>query len=213
MPLTFCGSAPKPGRTLFMAFAYHGADRDDKRRGLLERFESAPTRGHRIVHRDHYANPRSLPYLIAMIAEAAAVLSPHEPPDLVLDRRYEEDLPEDVANSFGRVITAAVVEPRAAGAQPWAPPGAYDNVVLVYPDALGLGCESEERDALNGRQCVFVINGRRRMFRIDRAMRARLGFRRFLARTRVVERGLAWLFISVGSALAVWDRAAGNVND
>lgn len=213
MPLTLCWPAPpKPGRTLFVALAYHGADRDAQTRGILERIESPSARGHRIVHRDHYANPRALPYLISMIGEAAGLLSPQAPPDLVVDRRYEHALPEDVAKRFGRVTVAALAGPRDAGDDAWMSAG-YDHVVLVYPDALGLGCEAAEKRVLAGRSSVFVINGRRRLFIVRRGINLRLRLSRFLAHTRVVERACAWLVGPFGAALAAWDRAAGRAND
>jgi hypothetical protein len=197
---------------LFVAFAYHGADRDSETRGLLERFESPSTRGHRIVHRDHYANPRSLPYLIAMIVEAAAILTPHAAPDLVVDRRYEGAIPDEVAKSFGRVNVAAIAGPREAGQDHWIPSSEYDHVVLVYADALGLGCEDAERRVLEGRWSVFVLNGRRRLFD-RRGIDARLRLSRFLAQTRIVERGLSWLVGPLGVTLSAWDRVAGRAND
>ncbi|MDO8680075.1 MAG: hypothetical protein Q7R30_16245 [Acidobacteriota bacterium] len=210
MPLTLCWpSPPKPGRTLFIAFAYHGADRDADRRGLLERFESASARGHRIVHRDHYANPRTLPYMISMIIEAADILSPHEQPDLVLDGRHQAGVPEEVIKSFGLVTVAPLVESAGSGHESWTPSGRYQHVVLVYPDALGLGCEAAESRALGQRGSVLVINGRRRMFTVRGSSRARLRLSRFLAHTRVVERAMGRAVRPLGAVLAAWDRAAG----
>ncbi len=210
MDLTLCWSPPpKPGRTLFVAFAYHGADRDSVRRGLLERLESPSARGHRIVHRDHYANPRPLPYVIDMIVTAAGILSPAEPPDLVIDRRYDASLAEGIATRFGKVVTADVTDPAAWSESPLAESRRYGHVVLVYPDALGLGCERGERRALRAREDVLVINGRRRAFRLEASFDARLRASRFLARTRVVERVLALLVRAVAGALAWMDQRMG----
>lgn len=200
-------SPPKPGRTLFVAFAYHGADRDASPQGLLERFESPAARGHRIVHRDHYANPRPLPYLMAMIAEATAVLSAGSVPDLVIDTRYQGVPPEEITRDFGRVSSADL-----ANAEPWQAellpqvPG-YAHVVLVYPDALGLGCGAGEALVLDAHASVFVLNGRRRLFRLDSSLAIRMRVSRFLARTRIVERALAVAIVPVAALLARRDRA------
>lgn len=208
MLLTLCWSPPpKPGRTLFVAFAYHGADRDGERRGLLERFESASARGHRIVHRDHYANPRSFSYVVSMIAEAAHILSPQQLPDLVIDRRWDTPLNDDVHARFDHIATANVADPREWSVDPLTRSRTYDHVVLVYPDALGLGCEAGQQRALRGRKHVLVINGRRRAFRVGALLAARLRISRFLARTRVVERGLALLIRPLATTLAWMDRA------
>jgi hypothetical protein len=198
--------APQPGRTLFVAFTYHGADRDGSPRGLFERWESPAVRGHRIVHRDHYANPRSLPYLTALIGDAVGHLSPATPPDLVVDRRFDERLPETVANAFGRVVEADVVDQSEWTRGVLAESHGYDHVVLVYADALGLGCERAERMALRGRGSVLVVNGRRRAFRIDRRLGRRLRLSRWLARTRIAERTLGAVIRPVAGTLALWDR-------
>jgi hypothetical protein len=202
-------SRPTPGRTLFVAFAYHGADRDATPHGLLERFESPAARGHRILHRDHYANPRTLPYVIALIEEAASVLSAGAGADLVIDSRYQAMPPEEITRGFGRIWSADL-----ASAGPWRAEllphvAGYAHVVLVYPDALGLGCETGERLVLDAHASVFVLNGRRRLFRVDSSLAMRLQFSRFLARTRVVERMLAAIIGPVAGVLARRDRAEG----
>jgi hypothetical protein len=197
--------APKPGRTLFVVFAYHGQDGDSERRGLLERFESQAGRGHRIVHRDHYANPRPFEYQLALVRSASAHTCSGEPADLVVDRKFEAALSDDVAREFGRVAAAPV-----ADAQEWtqgmlAERRTYDHLVLVYSDALGLGCDDAERNALGGRDSVLVLNGRRRAFRLTRALRLRLRFSRWLAGSRVLERTLAVLIQPFAATLAWTD--------
>jgi hypothetical protein len=207
-PLTLCWSPPpEPGRTLFVLFAYHGRDADHVR-AFWERFESPALRGHRIVHRDHYANPRRVEYQLALIAEAAAHLSPGQRPTLVVDSRFETP-PDASATAPYERVDADVTAPAAWHHGVLAEAPAYDHVVLVYPDALGLGCDQAERAAMRGRASVFVINGRRRAFRLTPAVRRRLHIRRVLAHTRLVERGFALAVRPVGSALASIDRLMG----
>ena len=207
LPLTLAWSpAPSPGRTLFVVFAYHGADRDAQPSRVPWRWESAAARGHRIVHRDHYANPRSLQYLVGLVGEASALLSPDRAPDLVVDARFGAELPDRVTRAFGRVVVAEVASRQAWTRDLLGESRAYDHVVLVYADALGLGCEAGERSALADRDDVLVINGRRRAFRLDRRLRRRLALSRLLARTRIVEEMLSVLVRPFAGTLALWDR-------
>lgn len=207
LPLTLAWKpAPQPGRTLFVVFAYHGADGDGTRRGLLERRESRSARDHRVMYRDHYANPRPLPYLLAVVGRAIPHLSPLAMPDLVIDCRHNAPLADAVATSFRRVEIADVNSQAAWTQGLLADANAYDHVVLVYADALGLGCESGERTAVANAASVFVVNGRRRAFRLDYMLRLRLRVNRWLARTRIVERGLAAAVRPIAHGLAAWDR-------
>jgi hypothetical protein len=207
LPLTLAWKpAPQPGRTLFVVFAYHGADRDEVRRTLTERWESGNARGHRIVHRDHYANPRPLPYLMAIVGRAAAHLTPSLAADVVIDTRHNATLPAVVDSAFGQVEIADVTNSTAWSAGLLATAALYDHIVLVYADALGLGCELAEQCAISRASSVLVINGRRRAFRLDHMLRLRLRVNRWLAHTRIVERGFAMAVRPLAHGLAAWDR-------
>jgi hypothetical protein len=209
-PLTLRWSPPpRAGRTLFVVFAYHGRDGDGSHRGVLERPESPAARGHRIVHRDHYANPRPLEYSMALVASAMTHTSPAAAPDLVVDRQFEISIASDVTTWFGQVATANVADSREWTAGKLADAHRYDNVVLVYSDALGLGCDAGEKMALRGRDSILIVNGRRRAFRLTRALRVRLRLSRWLAHTRVVERILARCVPPFAATLAWADKALG----
>lgn len=200
------------GRVLFVACAYHGRDRDDAVRGVLERRESPPARGHRIVHRDHYANPRPLPYVLGLLAAGADLLC-DQPPDVVIDSRWESDPPPEIG-AWCRTIVRLDVATAAAWRQaPLADLTGYDHVVLVYCDALGLGCDDGERVALARHASVLVINGRRRGFGLDGALHRRLQFHRWLANTRIVERVLAAVIQPVAVWLARRDRLVDATHD
>jgi hypothetical protein len=202
--------APREGRTLFFLFAYHGRDRDGDPRGRLAAWLERPgARGHLIVHRDHYANPRTLAYQLAMIAAAARQLSANGPPDLVVDRAFGPQIARELAGGFGRLERADLTNPRTWGHNLAAEAAGYQNVVLVFPDALGLGCEAAERRLLRDRDSVLVINGRRRVFEVTTAFGRRLDVSRWLARTRIFERALAMGVRPVAATLALWDRLRG----
>jgi len=62
------------------------------------------------------------------------------------------------------------------------PAGDADTIVLLYPDAIGLGFGAIERRLPRGARIV-VLNGRRREFPLDRRTRAALRKRRLLERT------------------------------
>lgn len=72
------------------------------------------------------------------------------------------------------------------------PPDALGNVskvVLLYPDAIGLGFMPVEHAVARqaSQAAVEVLNGRRRQFAFDGASRRALRFRRFLEWTMLVE--------------------------
>lgn len=200
---------PEPGATLFCLFAYHGRDRDDLPLSRLERWDGPGARGHRIVHRDHYANPRAVEYQVAMMAAAIARLTPETPADLVVDRALGETAARGLSGGFGRVDVADLADSRAWRDALPSRARDYDHVVLVFPDALGLGCEQAERRILRDRHDVIVINGRRRVFRMTSGYSARLDLHRWLARTRVAERMFGAAVRPLAATLAAWDRVSG----
>jgi hypothetical protein len=81
-----------------------------------------------------------------------------------------------------------------------------DAVVVIQPDPLGMGLGRLER-ALLGRypHQTFVLNGRRRLYRLDRSIARTLNRRRFLAETRVVEAFLSYALWPIALVLAAKD--------
>jgi hypothetical protein len=195
LPLTIrWAPALRRGRVLFVVCAYHGRDRDDTARGVLERREPPSARGHRIVHRDHYANPRPLPYVLGLLAAGADLLC-DQPPDVVIDSRWESDPPPEIG-AWCRTIVRLDVATEAAWRQvPLADLAGYDHVALAHHAS------------------VLVINGRRRAFVLDGALRRRLQVHRWLANTRIVERVLATVIQPVAVWLARCDRRPGATHD
>jgi hypothetical protein len=88
--------------------------------------------------------------------------------------------------------------------------GRFDTVGLIYADALGLGWSRLEARlrALQARNVVFV-NGRRRAMTLDAPAWRALGWRRFLANTRLPELVLAALALPVAAGCAAADALRG----
>lgn len=80
-----------------------------------------------------------------------------------------------------------------------------DKVVLIYPDAIGLGLAPLEREVMAGKRAwagVSVLNGRHRQFRLNRATLRGLRLRRLLAWSMLPE--LLFLPIFVVSTPLLW---------
>jgi len=99
-----------------------------------------------------------------------------------------------------------------AGAGPWATSLAgADTIVLLYPDAIGLGFGGIERQvrALAPRATLKVLNGRRRCFDLDAGTRRALALRRFLERSMLVELLLGTALLLATPFLHAADLVAG----
>jgi hypothetical protein len=86
-----------------------------------------------------------------------------------------------------------------------------ERVVLLYPDAIGLGWNDVERAvgrAAPGAE-VRVLNGRRRDFALDARTRRRLRLRRGLETTVAGEALFALVFVLATPVLLAWDALRG----
>ncbi len=87
-----------------------------------------------------------------------------------------------------------------------------DTLVLLYPDAIGLGFGALDRAVLRhaaeGAR-VAVLNGRRRLFELDRRTRRQLALRRFLERFMLGEALFALGFLCATPVLVAADLARG----
>jgi hypothetical protein len=87
-----------------------------------------------------------------------------------------------------------------------------ETVVLLYPDAIGLGFGAIERSVLSYKAksaAVEVLNGRRRQFGLTSATRWRLRLRRFLEWTMLPEMAFIPVFIVVTPVLWMIDAVRG----
>lgn len=131
-------------------------------------------------YRDFYANPRSSLYM----AEAIGALLGKAMPDaqVVLLSPAQDDYSAPWAAR--RLPLASAPADYGNLAKPHGP---FDVAILAHHDALGLGLYPLERALLAQFKDVFVINGRQRVYRLDRSAQEGHKLRRFLAQTRLAE--------------------------
>lgn len=190
-------------RILFVFCGYHGdhGSRDHVvwRVGRRLRLTSIVENARRV--RDYYANPRSFDYLFALAREFRAANGMSSSVHALIDPKLA---PATDAHSEPAFVTVEVMPdaPYNTTVRQWCErhAGRLDAIVLLYADAIGLGCAPLQRAALAAAPQVFVVNGRRRAFVLDRAARRALAWRRFLSNWRFVEIGLAVAFLVVAVA-------------
>lgn len=145
---------------------------------------------------EYRANPRSVEYMLDRATEFKAQSAPGAVADVLVEG---ETLMPEKHYAWIRQIQTVLVD--LSG---------YDTVVLLYPDAIGLGWDTLERTVgdLHAQQCI-VINGRRRIFIWDHASRRALAWRRLLYRFSFLEGLFAALLFVASVWFAVADLCAG----
>ncbi len=163
-------------------------------------------------HRDFYANARSADYMAARIADLAD--SALGDASILLVAVDLPALPAPLAARAGKIdLVQAPALARLGADLPGLLDrrGPFDAALLAHHDALGLGLGSVEKRLLaHCPERTFVINGRRRVYRLDRAMRRRLALRRFLAETRLVELAAGFAIRPLSYFLDRPNKIAGN---
>lgn len=193
---------------LVVVCAYRGDEAQD-RTGLLWRiFRRTPLYRWRIHCRqqmNYYANPRDVGYALETLKRFWESNNIRSQPTVVVDDRFPEAR-QPLSSSIGSIVPAAPVQAIEANRN-------AKTVLLVFSDAIGLGCEPIEAAALKAPN-VFAMNGRRRVFRLTPAMRRILASRRFHSRWRLAELLLAATFIPLSAILASadWLTAKGRKN-
>jgi hypothetical protein len=186
--------------TLFVVIGYRGREATPEAPSAFQRFlKRTPIgrwRAHCAYQAEYYANPRPLAYSLDSIGRFCATNEVKGTVRIAVDPALTEPgtAPSAVAGPV------EVVDPDAAVRNPRA-----TVIVLVYADPIGMGCERIE-SGLSAGLPVFVVNGRRRAFRLTPAMAKELTRRRFHTRWRLVELGLAIVGFPVSAALALSDR-------
>ncbi len=170
---------------------------------LLDGVTAGRLRAHRALYRDHYANPRSLAYLIGLVRRFVCQVALRHAPDLVVDRDFGIKA-QAWGRDFGRVEVADPRDPTRSALLADAAAGGYGSVVLVWPDALGLGWEPLQRWAVRVPGAI-AMNGRRRAFPLDASAKRALGIRRFFAHTRLAETVFALCTYPVAGFCALVD--------
>ena len=82
-----------------------------------------------------------------------------------------------------------------------------DNIVLLYPDSIGLDFRHIERELVRRwpSKRLLVLNGRGRLFRLDKGMLHRLLFLRFLESFRIPEIAFLIVFLLTTPFLVLVD--------
>ena len=176
---------------------------------LLAKLRRPAARDYVRFYRDFYANPRSPTYMLQC---THALFESGGPQHRTLVLGPNLDLEADATGWASEIRHSEYKLPQSSRDLA-ALAREYDAVLLLHSDALGLGLGTLEH-ALDAAvpEKVFVLNGRRRLYRLDTTMQRRLRRRRVLAETRIVESVLAQLVPVAGWVLASFDRLMGNTN-
>lgn len=86
--------------------------------------------------------------------------------------------------------------------------GELEQIVLLWPDGNGMGWSNIERQVLNEKNdgtAVYVLNGRNRLFELQRPLWREYRLRRFLEKSFLVEMGVLGVFLVTAPVLALWD--------
>ena len=166
---------------------------------LLDRVSLLPLRQFIASNRDFFANVRTVGYQVGLLEDALRLASPSG-----VTIRVDAALAQDPA--CAQLAKFGTVETRAAGDLLSANEAA-DSVLVIYPDALGLGWAPLRRVCRRTR--VYVLNGRRRIFPFNADTRRKLRWRRLLANTRVTELLASIAIVPLAACLAAWDALRG----
>ncbi len=166
---------------------------------IADRLTLLAFRGFVAANRDFFANIRPFEYQIGLVEEALAGA-------LTSDVRIRIDRKLADNPVVSRVTELGPVEVKEADALA-ADPDAAEMILVVYPDALGLGWSPLERRLPADR--TYILNGRRRIFALDKRTRRALRWRRLLACTRIPEIAAGLAIIPVAAGLAIWDSLRG----
>ena len=83
-----------------------------------------------------------------------------------------------------------------------------EQIILLWPDANGMGWFDIERQVFKQKKAssdVYVLNGRRRLFELQRNRWRAFRLKRFLEKSFLLEIGVLSLFMVTAPVLALWD--------
>ncbi|OGG48157.1 MAG: hypothetical protein A3F84_23055 [Candidatus Handelsmanbacteria bacterium RIFCSPLOWO2_12_FULL_64_10] len=187
-----------------LALGRQVADREDlgDATSFLRQLPTGPSRV--LISR---INPRPAGYMLQQAREFATRFAPNAEVDLLVEADHLSHLsPSDVSwlrrvwggsKGLGSLDPTLTQELSARN---------YDALVLLYPDAIGLGWGRTERVLARLRiPTTLVINGRRRVFVWDAESRRALRRRRAAEKLWVAEMALALVIALGGVPLTAWD--------
>lgn len=141
----------------------------------------------------HYrSNPRSVDYMLDLAHQFSNnYLKKTMFVDLLFSPEFKDSVNKEQAPYFNEIFTTF---DEIKNKQ-------YDAIVLLFSDAIGFGWEEME-SKLSSLQSdsIFVINGRRRIFKLDKESRRALRLRRSIARAWWLE-SIFGVFIIAASAV------------
>jgi hypothetical protein len=151
------------------------------------------------ANRDFFANARTLAYQAGLVGELLGMSAPAQV-TIALDRAFETDEARSTFESFGSV---SIRDPGdlARGCDD------ADAVVVVYPEALGLGWEPLEARLAEAN--AYLLNGRRRIQPFNARAQRLLRWHRLWATTRIPELVASVAIVPVAAVLAAWDAMRG----
>lgn len=200
------------GRVLFLICAYGARPAisfTTKRRffwrvgRLADRLTAYSLRQFIANNRDFAANPRTLEYQLGLVKDVLALGRVTEI-TCFIDPAISDQSVQNQFASLGKV------EIRDPGSVSSIDLQGFDTVIVVYPDALGLGRSGMEAGLLRStRVPLYFVNGRRRIMPLDSAARRALSWRRLLANTRLMELCLSLLIIPLALFWAAVDGLRG----
>ena len=161
---------------------------------LLDRLSLLSLRQFIASNRDFFANVRTVGYQVGLLEDALRLASPSS-----VTIRVDEALAQDA--TFEQLASLGLVEVRSASTLLCSNETA-DSVLLIYPDALGLGWTALESRLLKGQ--TYVLNGRRRILPLNARTRRKLRWRRLLACSRVTELLATVVIVPLAAGLAAW---------
>jgi len=89
----------------------------------------------------------------------------------------------------------------------------FEQIILLWPDGNGMGWFNIERQVFNGKRVsapVYVLNGRKRLFELQRPLWRGYRFRRFLEKSFLLELGVLVVFLVTAPLLLFWDTTFGS---
>jgi len=154
-------------------------------------------------NRDYAANPRSFGYQLGLTKEILS-LSGFSEATFMIDKEFSD---ASITRQFEQVGPVAIRDITCLTPNDFV---GFDTIILVYPDALGLGWSGVESKLLTGLHVpLFFANGRRRLMRLDSAARRALAWRRLLATSRFTELCLSMFIIPLAMFWAAKDALRG----
>lgn len=166
---------------------------------IVDRFTLLAFRSFIAANRDFFANVRSFEYQIGLVEEALAEALTSNVL-IRVDNKFAENPAIARAAKLG-TVQVVDADGLAAGTD------SAETILVVYPDALGLGWSPLEHRLPADR--TYIVNGRRRIFALDAKTRRALRWRRLLACTRIPEIAAGLAIVPVAAGLAIWDSLRG----